>query len=188
MKPFDYWSSGRGLGEITPLGNDFPEGPKFKIWFPDIFFAQDVVEFGCGVGRLAPYFSKRRYTGYDICPDAIEIARARNHGYQFEVIDDDVAIEGGHVGFAHNVLLHIPDDEIYRTIARFRQKRFIVTEVLGVDWRREGDPPVFNREIEGYERPFVAAGYRLHRVQFHPTDYRPKGVAVDIAMLEFHLT
>lgn len=188
MSEYQYWESGEGLAHITPPGNWWPEGEEFKIYYPDIFFGQDVVEFGCGVGRLAPFFSKLRYRGVDISPKALAIAAKENPGYRFDLIDATGPIEGGYVLFAHNVLMHIPDDDLLGTVQRFTQSRIIVSEVLGRSWRRPGNPPVFNREIEEYERPFRASGYRLHRVMPKMAgNYRDaQGNAVEFFILEFH--
>ena len=188
----DYWTSGRGLAHITPPGNLWPEGEKFKIYYPDIFFGQDVIEFGCGTGRLAQFFSKRRYTGVDISAKAIEIAKRDNPGYDFAVLGNNDPIWGGgdrveHVAFAHNVMMHVADEELVPTATRFQQKRLIISEITGREWRREGEPPVFNREIEEYERAFRSIGYSLRRVQFKPCEnYRPRGRAVDLTIMEFH--
>ena len=42
----------------------------------------DLLEVGCGVGRLVPELAKRAksYTGFDIAPGMVETARARNAG------------------------------------------------------------------------------------------------------------
>lgn len=190
---FEYWASGAGLSAMTPPNNEWPEGEPFKRWLVDEFFGQDVVEFGCGTGRLAQFFSKRRYVGLDICARAIDIARADNRGYDFFLLDPGQPITASerteHVAFAHSTLLHIPDGNLQAVVDRFRQKRVIVSEILGIEWYNglAGVAPIFGREIEGYERPFRKAGYRLHRVQFKPMEnYRPLGRRVDRTILEFH--
>lgn len=179
----EFWRSGRGLQDITPRGVPWPEGPEFKIKLPDMLFAQDVVEFGCGIGRLAPLFSKRRYLGVDICPQAIEIARRQNHGYEFLPIAPGQKITGGHAIFAHSVMMHVPDEELVATIGQFTQKRVLVSEVLGKNWRRGGNPPVFNRDIGDYQDAFGANGYQMMFVRFVPSEHYP---GTDLAILEFH--
>lgn len=174
----EFWASGRGL-DLIEDPSDFPEGNLFKQHYTDLMFAQDVVDFGCGKGRMAELFSKKRYLGVDICQPAIAAAREKMHGYRFEAIDNEAPIEFGFVLFAHDVMLHIPDDELYRTIGRFRQRRVIISECLGVDLRDKCK--VFSREIEGYNRPFTAAGYRLARVQD-----KPWRAGRPITFLEFH--
>ena len=37
----------------------------------------------------------------------------------------------------------------------------LVNEMLGRRWRREGTPPVFNREMDEYVAAFAAHGYAL---------------------------
>lgn len=189
MTPLEYWRDGHGLGNITPAGNDQPETEEFLKELQNVCFGQDVMEFGCGVGRLAPFFSKKHYLGVDISPAAIEIAKKTHHGYKFEVDANDfnlVTISPftyGHVAIAHTVLLHIPDDLIQATVDRFRQRRVIVSEILGRNWRRDGNPPVFNREIHEYDEIFLQAGYRMHRSKWFEYPHYPD---TDIAMTEYH--
>lgn len=52
---------------------------------------------------------------------------------------------------AHTVLLHVPDDEIDQLLGRTASySRVVIGEVMGRNWRRPGDPPVFNREASEY--------------------------------------
>lgn len=184
QRPFDYWASGEGMGNITPPGNPYPEGDLFMREFTDLLFAQDVVEFGCGPGRLAPFFSKRRYLGVDICPQAIALAQHDRPGYDFMLIDGKTKLEGwGHALFAHNVLMHVPDEELLDTIGLFSQKRIFVNEVLGHNWRRNENPPAFNREINDYDQAFRFHGYALKRVVFKKLE---RWKASDFAVMEFH--
>lgn len=182
-RPIDYWKSGEGLPHITPPGNPTPESPQWAELLQSLLFGQDVIEFGCGTGRLAPLFSKRRYVGVDICEKAIEQAKAAHHGYEFRLVDETAPIEGGFALFAHTVLLHVPDDELSATIGRFRQKHVVVSEMLGTKWRRAGNPPVFNRGIMDYEAAFRTAGYSLKRVLFAPY---PHYEGEDVGVLQFH--
>ncbi len=51
----------------------------------------DIVDIGCGSGRLLDYILPRvpspKYTGYDVSPGMIQEARLRYPGYEFEVQD-----------------------------------------------------------------------------------------------------
>lgn len=164
--------------------NIYPEGESFMRWFTGKFFGMDVVDFGCGAGRLAPFFSKNHYVGWDPSTDRISEARQANPGYVFNRLDPGRRVEGGYAAFAYDVLLHVPDDEISGVVQQFTQKLVTVSEVLGRPLRAGA---VFNREIEEYERPFRAAGYRLHRVQFKMAEaLRNAAGQAEIAVLEFH--
>ena len=46
-----------------------------------------VLDFGCGVGRLARYTAPDRYLGIDIDQESVETARRGFTGYEFRVID-----------------------------------------------------------------------------------------------------
>lgn len=139
-----FWRSNSSLRDITPPGERFPEVGLF-----DSLRAAcrgSVFEFGCGDGRLSPAFEPERYCGFDINPHAIRAAQAANpeHRYsqQWEPAD---------TWLAHTVLLHVPDDEIADVIERAKAyPRIVIGEVMGRQWRRTGDPPVFNREAREY--------------------------------------
>jgi len=105
-----------------------------------------VFEFGCGDGRLSPAFSHDSYTGYDINAAALDAARKNNpaHNYVTEWADADTFL-------AYTVLLHVPDDEIQAIIDKAKQyKHIVIGEIMGRQWRRPGNPPVFNRDLEEY--------------------------------------
>jgi SAM-dependent methyltransferase len=166
---FDYWRSGRGLGNITPAGKQWPEGEGFPIFLSNEFRDLRVVEFGCGVGRLAGCFDPEMYVGVDICPDAIAIARRDNPKHVFKLLDG--GLPAGDVLLCHTVLLHVPDDELPATLEQFHHETVVVSEVMGRAWRRDGLPPVYNREQGDYRAAFLAAGYELDDVILRPYEH-----------------
>lgn len=105
-----------------------------------------VFEFGCGDGRLSGLFNSKLYSGYDINPHAIAQAKINNprHEYVSEWKAADTIL-------AYTVLLHIPDNEIQKIIERMKSyNRIVIGEITGRQWRRGGNPPVFNRSIDEY--------------------------------------
>lgn len=183
MSAFDYWASGSGLENITPRGKAWPEGDDFSAFLAEVVGDVTVVEFGCGIGRLAGIFDPRRYLGLDICPAALMRARAARPEYEFVEIDDEVVLPSRAVTLVHTVLLHVPDECLERTIGRFASERVIVSEILGRHWRRGGNPPVFNREIGDYEAAFAP---RYHLVGERRRPY-PHYRDTDLSIMEFRL-
>ena len=57
--------------------------------------------------------------------------------------------------------MHVPDGELDALIGRMKAPVVCVSEMMGREWRREGDPPVFNREPSEYAEAFAAHGYAL---------------------------
>lgn len=159
MTPRDYWSSGAGLGHIAPPGDALPEGEDFGNWIAAFAGPGHVLDFGCGTGRFAGAFDHAAYTGMDICPAALDQARAA-HPEKVFVADHGGRLPLRDATLCHTVLLHIPDDQLAGLIDRFTSPRVLVSEILGRHWRREGDPPVFNREAADYVAAF-APRYRL---------------------------
>lgn len=143
--PAEYWKANEKLVHITPSGVEFPETGLYPAL--QVACKGTVFEFGCGYGRLAGAFPADAYYGFDINVHAIEAATQRNpeHDFGFEWRPADTFL-------AYTVFLHIDDDEIGGVIesAKANYGRIVIGEIMGRQWRREGDPPVFNREAEEY--------------------------------------
>lgn len=144
LTPADFWRGNSRLRDITPKGERFPEVGLFETLRRAC--TGSVFEFGCGDGRLAPAFSPELYAGFDINPTALAAAAGANPGYRYVT-----EWQPADTWLAHTVLLHVPDDEIGPLLARTAgYSRVVIGEVMGRQWRRPGDPPVFNREAHEY--------------------------------------
>lgn len=182
MTALEYWRSGAGLPHLTPQRREHPEGPGFEQTLIAMTTHSDVVEFGCGEGRLAQFFVPHRYLGLDICPEAIRLAKLDYPAHEFREIGRADAIESADTILAHTVMLHIPDADLEATVARMQAPRVIVSEILGRRHRSKGFPPVFNREAPEYRDAFRRAGYRQTRRIDVPYDYYPNEF---LSFLEF---
>ncbi len=159
MSTLDFWRSEQGLEHITPRGKQWPEGDGFPRFIRRIA-GENVLEFGCGIGRLAECFDPAQYVGVDVSAHAVSLARKRLPQHLFFVVGDSEKLPTTTTTLAHTVLLHIPDGHLGATVARFTSPRVLVSEILGRSWRRTGEPPVFNREAEEYASAF-APRYKL---------------------------
>ena len=169
--PADFWRGNSSLRDITPSGERFPEAGLFQAL--SLACRGSVFEFGCGDGRLAPAFAADKYVGFDINPAALAAARVANPAHSFA---DDWA--EADTFLAHTVLLHVPDDEIETLLAWAAcYPRVVIGEVMGRQWRRPGNPPVFNREPEEYE---AMIGRPAERIAVPYSRYR-----CDLTMLVF---
>ena len=161
MRPFDYWASGAGLSQVTPHDLPLPEGADFPRFLAELIGSRKVLEFGCGPGRIAAFIAPEQYLGVDICALAIERANEAQPKHIFAVIGEGESLAAADVVLCHTVLLHVPDDQLLKAIEAFNADAVIVSEILGRKWRREGDPPVFNREAIDYVLAFGKLGYAL---------------------------
>ena len=144
LSPAEFWRGNSRLRDITPRGERFPEAGLFDALRRAC--RGSVFEFGCGDGRLAPAFPADGYAGFDINPAALAAAAGANPGYSF-----GDAWQPADTWLAWTVLLHVPDDEIAPLLARTAgYGRLVIGEVMGRRWRRDGFPPVFNREPHEY--------------------------------------
>lgn len=142
----DYWKNNSKLEHITPPGERFPEVGLFEKLSQ--VCVGSVFEFGCGDGRISQVFYPDKYHGYDINPHAIKSAKEAYKNYSFS--DDWKPAD---TFLSYTVLLHVGDAEIMEVIKKAKDyNRIVIGEITGRKWRRGGNPPVFNREIDEYER------------------------------------
>ncbi|MBM3200901.1 MAG: class I SAM-dependent methyltransferase [Chlamydiae bacterium] len=155
----NFWAE-EGLDHIIPKGyGDYPEGfdvvSFLRSWLSP-FDQSDIVDLGCGYGRLCTAFSKERYKGLDINPNAVLMAKKLYPDYQFFELETYPKAD---LYLAYTVFLHLEDHEVESILQKVDTSYFIVAEILGREWRRDGNPPVFNREFDEYLKIF-------HRYQF----------------------
>ena len=130
------------------------------------------VDYGCGYGRLASAFPPSEYIGYDVSADRIKQARALHPKHRFEVLDDgtkDWLCTDSLL--LYTVAVHLEDDEVQHVVAQSIAHRIILAEVIGRRYRRDGTPPVYNREVAEYDQ--LLWGYRLHALLELPILDRP---------------
>ncbi len=159
QSPEEYWQKNASLEHITPPGERFPEQGLYEALQQAV--TGSVFEFGCGDGRLSPAFSHEAYTGFDINPAALAAAHKANpkHVYGSEWAEADTFL-------AYTVLLHVPDDEIQEIIDKAKNyKHIVIGEIMGRQWRRPGNPPVFNRDLEEYAA-MIGRDYKVIAVPY----------------------
>ena len=164
MQTKDFWKE-QGHEHVIPKGfGEFPEGFDVRgvlRGLTDEIGYESVIDFGCGYGRLCESFDPTKYLGVDVSPKAIEEARNKFAGYKFSLLTNDVM--GAEIYLAYSVFLHLSDKELDETLKQFRCKWLIVSEILGKEWRREGIPPVFNRDLSDYVQLMRAHDFVLHK-------------------------
>lgn len=165
-----FWIA-EGPSHIIPdIGHEFPEGFDLGEALRNAIGGEfPVLEFGCGVGRLASLFDKDEYIGIDVSPSALLHARRRLPAHQLRITDQGIKYPDAPTVFVYTVLLHIADDALtgyLKNIVKGRQ-RIIIAELMDSRWRRDGNPPVFNRDPEEYVLTMADLGYRLTSYSKH---------------------
>ncbi|MTW18851.1 hypothetical protein GJ689_21875 [Rhodoplanes serenus] len=159
-----FWIA-QGTAHIKPeLGYDFPEGFDVGAVLRSAIDGHfPVLEIGCGVGRIASLFTPDEYLGVDVNPNAIARARASLPAHRLRIIDDGYAYPDAPSALLYTVLLHVSDEALppLLTEAVVGRERFVISEVMDSRWRREGDPPVFNRNPETYILMMQDLGFTL---------------------------
>lgn len=163
-----FWVRDRTKNIIPLRHGKFPEGYDVVEYLRDKASSRDfgtVLDFGCGIGRLSAAFDKDRYIGVDLNPDALRQAEKENPGYTYkEVFIETEKFPEADTCLAYTVFLHLDDDTLDGLLGRLSattRKYFIVSEILGNEWRRGGLPPVFNREKQEYADLMDRHGFSL---------------------------
>lgn len=173
---YDFWKN-NSLANIKPgVGGEFPEGWDVVKYFKNFMTPEEygeVVEIGCGYGRLCEAFDPDAYMGLDISPEAIKQAIALNPEYEFELITKKRTRKyypHSRTKLLYTVLLHQSDEDIDSIIENLcaTSRRIIVAEICGRDWRRKGNPPVFNRTPQEYDYMFTTHGRGMSTVVKQP--------------------
>jgi SAM-dependent methyltransferase len=122
-----------------------------------------LLEIGCGVGRIAAGFAAEEYIGVDVNPHALIAARHALPDHDFRLITEELAYPRAGTALFYTVLLHVPDEALGETLekAAAAADRIIIAELMDRRWRREGNPPVFNRETEEYVLAMQSLGFGL---------------------------
>ena len=148
-----FWIDEGVLHIIPNVGAEFPEGFDVgDLLRRSLDQYLPVVEVGCGVGRIAQLFAPSDYIGVDINPHALIAARRANPQHLFRIADVGLHYPQAPAAMVYTVLLHIADADIVSFMAALAEgrERVVIAELMDSRWRREGNPPVFNRDPETY--------------------------------------
>lgn len=177
-KSYDPWRNAeeafwiaQGEDHIIPnTGDAFPEGDYVSEVLHRCVNSQwPLLEFGCGIGRIASLFKPDEYIGVDINPHALITVRARLPEHIFHITDEGLCLPDAPTLLFYTVLLHVSDHAlpVFLKDRTTNRKRVIIAEVMDRRWRRNGNPPVFNRDPEDYILLMQQCGFRLSMSEKH---------------------
>jgi len=164
MKTNKFWEGEAEKHIIPNTGTEFPEGWDVLNFLTELLPYKQITEVGCGWGRLCKAFSPYVYSGIDINENVVTLAKERFPQYKFTHTKEMPVSENK---LLYTVLLHISDEDIkefIKTLCNSTKERIVVAEILGRDWRRAGNPPVFNRNLEEYESYFEKENFVLEKI------------------------
>jgi len=162
-----YWQSNalQNIIPIRPALGDEVDGPAIIDTLTGWVGDDNLLEVGCGRGRLAKYFESERYLGVDICYEAVTQAQLACPRHRFFWVEPLAALAPADVVLVYTVLHHVPCEIISQMIGTLTDatERVIVAEVMDVRFRHYRVPPTINRSLEEYESLFKAYGFKLNR-------------------------
>ncbi|MEZ5950873.1 MAG: tetratricopeptide repeat protein [Planctomycetaceae bacterium] len=176
-----FWKQDQ-LANIIPHNEQlgaFPEGWDVRPFLWDWLrndACRRVLEVGCGYGRLCQAFPADLYLGVDINPSAVEQAARTNPAYEFQTIGFEDPYPRADAILLYTVLLHIDDLSVGPMLRRLcaATDTLLIAEILGRQrWRRSGNPPVFNRDLQDYIALLQEQGFRLARAEEKPYRHYP---------------
>lgn len=159
-----FWKEQGNKNIIPNTGQEFPEG--FDVLGElqsKVLGGRVVLEIGCGVGRLVRAFDYCKYIGVDINESALGIARTKFPEHQFELCGYLGPFPKSNTTVLYTVLLHISDEQIlpFLEVVVENTDMVLVCEIMAREWRRSGNPPVYNRETVEYVNLFESLGMKL---------------------------
>lgn len=154
-----------GVDHIIPgTGFQFPEGFDVGATLGRMLGQRfPILEIGCGVGRIASLFTPEGYIGVDVNPNSLRQARAALPDHNFRIHDHGYQYPAAPTVLIYTVLLHVADEALVPLMveATKGRERVVIAELMDRRWRREGNPPVFNRDPEVYIHLMQQLGFRL---------------------------
>lgn len=162
----DFWSAEGINYVIPPVGGEFPEGFDVREMLKKIIDpSAGVLEVGCGYGRLSAAFPADKYLGVDVNPSAIDLARQRNPGHRYQLIEPGAELPRAGTALIYTVALHVSDQALDQFLTPICQAAdvVVIAEIMDERWRREGNPPVFNRDPEAYIGAMRLQGFELRQ-------------------------
>ena len=182
MKYIEFWKT-KGHDYITPSDMENPEGFDVGKVLKDIFKDDDVLEVGCGRGRLAGFFDPMYYTGYDINEKSLQKASDRYPDHSFH----DKLVKNNNV-LLYTVCLHIPDDLIIAEMKKIckGRKKVVIAEIMERKYRHpmrfKDEYSLSNqRDLGEYAQIMRELGFELSEEINHPYKHY-KGANITFAV------
>jgi SAM-dependent methyltransferase len=163
----NYWTNNASIINIYPKRygkKEYPEGEDVFPLLKKLVGDDQVLEFGCGFGRLAHLFKTENYTGIDINNHAIQKARKRKPNHIFKCITLDDKLPETQVAFAYAVFFHIPLDTLTSVLNKLKASvnRLIIAEFMkGLPSNYDKMPPCIMRTKEQYLQICKNYGFKL---------------------------
>ena len=159
----EFWRT-KGLANIAPSVPE-PEGFDVGCLLAEVCTGQ-VLEVGCGIGRLAKHFRRERYSGVDINEKAVARARLEHPGHDFYAMAVSDDLERADTVLLYTVCLHIPDALIGEHLTRCAaaaRRRVVIAEIMEPIYRRQGPSYVSanHRDAATYAAIMKKLGWRV---------------------------
>jgi hypothetical protein len=169
MNERDWWKA-NALKNIIPNrdGAEFPEGDEAINLLKELIGDDELFEYGCGRGRLAPLFDCDQYTGIDICEAALKQANKDNPDYLFVGDGEEfMRNEAPEWLLLYTVALHIPDAELAELLHHYQSisHRLMIAEVMDASKARPDTiPPAYNRDAQTIKAMAEEAGWKFEEI------------------------
>lgn len=141
--------------------------------FPDLYEGEEnihkvvefvgsgsVRDFGCGDGRLCKLFRKEDYTGYDISPNAVKMAKEKHPDYRFIYTYLKILDYAKTTFFVAGPNLVSPADINHvMDIICINTDAVVFSDVMDSKYVSDRNPfPIFRRDVEQYDEMFLTRG------------------------------
>jgi SAM-dependent methyltransferase len=121
----------------------------------------NLLDYGCGKGRLAQLVPPLVYLGYDINPKMIEQAQRDNPDYTFTRSLNAALSYGADTTLLYTVISMMGDDELCTVLEQIHSRLIIIGEIADARWATGPNsiPQIYNRNIEQIDMLMFERGY-----------------------------
>lgn len=135
----------------------------------------NVIDFGCGHGRLCESFHPDRYLGIDADQKAIDVARSKFLDYRFDHVGQNPRFAD--IYLAYSVFLKMNDTKLHEALKNIRCKWLILAESLGDQWKQSKSVPIYSRQADDYVQILRSHDLVLHKKIIRPAEKDSKDVS-----------
>ena len=122
----------------------------------------NLLDYGCGKGRLAHYCNPLTYLGYDINAGMVQYAQESNPDYCFTCSLAGALAYDSDCTLLYTVISMWDDDEAQAIMHQFRSRLIVIGEIADKRWETVGNavPHIYNRDVEQIDALLANAGYK----------------------------
>lgn len=122
----------------------------------------NLLDYGCGKGRLAQFFDPLTYIGYDINADMMQQAQQDNPEHCFTCSLAGALAYNADCTLLYTVISMWDDAEAAAIMHQFRSRLIVIGEIADSRWANSSAslPRIYNRDVSQLDDIMAGCGYK----------------------------